>query len=986
VSLRLLVGPARSGKIGVLAERFLASVRDGGEPVLVVPNVPEVDAVERELASRAGALFGGSVATFDTLASRILDRTGGAPRVPAEPLRALLLRRLAGRSGAGSLGRSARFAGFASALGRFADECAAAGVPPERLEQALDEAAAESAELQDVAPLYRAWRETLAGHAVLDRAARLAVAAERAANQLAAWGDQPLLVYGFEDLTRAQLDLVEAIAARAEVVVTLPYEPARAAFDALRLPFERLSARAEAVDELPPGTDHAEGSALRALERGLFSERLQPPSAPDPGVRFLEVAGPDGEAEALAAEVAGFLRAGTAPDDVLVVVPSAEGSRAALDRAFAALEVPASIDARLPLGRLPLGHAILSLCRFAWLGGDRDALFAWLRSPASGLARWRVDSWEGRLRGRGRREGAATYELLQELAGRPVDAVEALRGAEDPRAALRELLERAAPAAFGLDAHIRSEGPAALQVRAWRAALRTLDALASLREPPTPHELVAALETTLVRVGDDRPSGRVRVVSLRRARTHRAEVVLLAGLEEGRLPGRGRPDAFLSDEVRRILAKHRVPLDRRDHAARDRYLFYTAVTRASRRVVLIRQAVAEDGAPREPSPFWDEARRCLGDAAPPVVRRGLAELTYPLDSAPSERERLRALVALAPSEPLLAQRIAAAHGTTWARRLQRARGALARPTRLVDPELVAELQARRKFTATELESFLDCSQKWFVQRVLDPHDIDGQVDAKTRGSVAHAALHRFFTRLPATIGKDTLDAEDLPRVEALLEEVVAESLGAIRLPQDDLAVLELGRALLRDLRAFLRSETELEHRLVPRRLEVTFGGANAQPGLKEGLVLGDYAVSGRIDRIDADPLSARGLIQDYKYSTRADGADSIEKEQRLQLPLYLLALQELLGLEPVGGVYRALRGGGVARGILREADREDAAAGFNPKDYLSEAGFQEAIAHAVDRSGEVVRRIRRGDVRHDPRQGSCPAWCDVHPICRVRRA
>src|SRR5262249_28279050 len=156
----------------------------------------------------------------------------------------------------------------------------------------------------------------------------------------------------------------------------------------------------------------------------LFSERLQPPTVPDDGVRFLEVAGAAGEAEAIAAEVATLLRAGTPADDVLVVVPSAEGARAAYERAFGALDGPASIDARGPLGRLPLGHAILSLCRFAWLGGDRDALFAWLRSPASGLQRWRVDSWEGRIRGRGRREGDATYELLGELAGKPVDAVE----------------------------------------------------------------------------------------------------------------------------------------------------------------------------------------------------------------------------------------------------------------------------------------------------------------------------------------------------------------------------------------------------------------------------------------------------------------------------------------------------------------------------------------------------------------------------------
>ena len=216
---------------------------------------------------------------------------------------------------------------------------------------------------------------------------------------------------------------------------------------------------------------------------------------------------------------------------------------------------------------------------------------------------------------------------------------------------------------------------------------------------------------------------------------------------------------------------------------------------------------------------------------------------------------------------------------------------------------------------------------------------------------------------------------------------MAESLAAIRLPQDDLAVLELGRALLRDLRAFLRSETELEHRLVPRRLEVAFGGERSQPGLKEGLVLGDYAVSGRIDRIDADPLSARGLIQDYKYSTRADGADSIDKEQRLQLPLYLLALQELLGARArrrgLPGAARRRRGPrDPARGRPRGRRR-----GLQPARLpRARTTSRPRSRRAVERSGEAVRRIRRGDVRHDPRQGSCPAWCDVHPICRVRRA
>ena len=620
------------------------------------------------------------------------------------------------------------------------------------------------------------------------------------------------------------------------------------------------------------------------------------------------------------------------------MVPSAEALRGPLERAFAALGVPVAVDARMPLGRTAVrpraARAVpLRLARRRPRRAVRVAPLAGL-GPRP-LAGRRLGGADPRPRPpRRARRVRAPGGALRADHRRRRDAARRRRAA---RGAAR-LLERAAPAAFGLDARVRGEGAGALQVRAWRAADRALASLASLSEPPSPAELVRALEGVSVRVGDDRRSGRVRVVGLRRARTHRADAVIVVGLEEGRLPGRGRPEAFLSDDVRRALTARGLRLERRDAAARDRYLFATAVTRARRQLVLVRRATGDDGTPREPSPFWDEARRALGDGAPPPLRRGLAELTHPLDTAPSERERLRALAALASDDSLLAARLATANGEAWARKIDRARKALVRRTRLADRALIDELAARVRFPVSELESFVDCSQKWFVMRVLDPRDIDGVVDAKTRGKVAHSALQRFFNRLPATIGKDVLEADDLARAEPLLRDVIAESLSRERLPQDSLEMLELGRALERDLTMFLRSELALEHRLVPRRLEVSFGTGGAPPSLG-GLVLGDFSVSGRIDRIDVDPHSARGLVQDYKYSARADGATDIGRERRLQLPLYILALRELLGLEPVGGVYRALGAGGLARGLLRAEARDDGAEGFRKNDYLEEDAF-----------------------------------------------
>jgi hypothetical protein len=67
--------------------------------------------------------------------------------------------------------------------------------------------------------------------------------------------------------------------------------------------------------------------------------------------------------------------------------------------------------------------------------------------------------------------------------------------------------------------------------------------------------------------------------------------------------------------------------------------------RASQRLVLVREAAGDEGVPREPSPFWEDVRdlfdlagRC---SARPVDGRCRSHVA--LESAPSERERLRAL-------------------------------------------------------------------------------------------------------------------------------------------------------------------------------------------------------------------------------------------------------------------------------------------------------------------------------------------------------
>jgi ATP-dependent helicase/DNAse subunit B len=973
IALTLVTGPANAGKVALLLERYLDAL--GSEPVLIVPNRSDVDAVERELLRRRPAVLGGTRGTFDDLFERIAAATAPGP-VATEAQQALLLRRSIGRTRLNGLSPAARSAGFADALREAIRELQSGLVGPERVPG-------------DLGALFRAYREELGALGLCDRELLRALAVERLERDLEAWQGQPVLAYGFEDLTEAEWRLLEALAARTDVTVSLPYEPGRPAFALLRRTAEDLARLAEGrIEELPPRYGEVAQPAIAHVERALFGDA---PGAPPPlegAVRFFEGAGTRGALELVAEEVLELVRGGTPPERIGIVCPSVERWRAPLATAFGTLGVPHAVEGTRRLPQTPFGQALLALLRFAWLGGDRRALFAYLRSPYSGLARSSVDFVEGRLRGRAILAGERVEEEAQAIRGASLPALDALRADPDPVSGVRALAASMLRAAHGLESPPVGEASRE-DLRAHDAVLRLLDELegwAALAEPPAAEDLVAALERATVRGGAPAEPGRVAVLDLMRARTRRFDVVFVLGLEEGGLPRRERASPFLDEEARGSLGGR---LDRADPVVRDRYLFYTACTRPTRRLYLVREAAGDEGSPREPSPFWEEVAGLFppDDVARWTRRRALSALTWPLEEAPSERERVRALAELASAEERLPEARALARANGWERRLQRALAAFERPTRLRHQAVLAQLGARTQFNVTELERYADCSSAWFLDRLLDPRTIDAQVDAKLRGSVAHTALNRFFSGLPRELGIERLDAAHVEAAVRFMRRCLEAAVEGQRIEMTPMERRELVEGLARDLEQLVRDEAASETPLVARRFEVSFGSERSAPELQRGLELGEGIVlSGKIDRIDVDPMSARAIVQDYKAGRSAHSAQQIEKELRLQIPLYMLVLRDLVGLEPLGGVYRPLAGERKARGLLRANARDDGVPGFVKSDYLDEEAFWAQVEGARETALGLAQRIRRGDVRHDPKGGECPSWCDLWPMCRVRRA
>ncbi len=555
----------------------------------------------------------------------------------------------------------------------------------------------------------------------------------------------------------------------------------------------------------------------------------------------------------------------------------------------------------------------------------------------------------------------------------------------EPVGAVRALAEAMLGAAFGTEAPPVGEGSRG-DLRAFeavRSLLDELDAWAGLAGGISREDVVAALERATVRGASAGEPGRVAVTDLSRVRTRRLDAVYVLGLEEGSLPRRRDGSPFLDDDARRALGGR---LLRADQASRDRYLFYTACTRPSRRLTLVREAATDEGSPREPSPFWEEVTALFPaeDVARWTRRRALSALTWPLEAAPSDRERLRALALLAaePANGDEARSLARANG--WERRLDRALRAFDRRTRLRHPLVLRQFADRATFNVTELERFADCSSAWLFDRVVDPRDIDGEVDAKLRGSVAHTTLHRFFAGLPKEVGSDRVVPERLDDALAFLRRCLEQAIEGQRIEMTPMERRELTEGLWRDLEASIRDEAASDSPLVPRRFEVSFGSDRSPQELQRGLELGDGLVlSGKIDRIDVDPFSARGIVQDYKAGKGAHSAQQIEQEQRLQIPLYMLVLRDLVGIEPIGGVYRPLAGDRKPRGLLRAGE---APSGYARNDYVDEDEFWAQVERSRATALELAQRIRGGDVRHDPKGEGCPAWCDLWTMCRVRRA
>ena len=903
------------------------------------------------------------------------------------------------------------FPGFVSALARLFDEFKMASVTPDELETAVEALTDEVERNADrdaaITGLFRAYQERLMEYSLMDVGGMYCLAVDTLAQ-----AEQPLpfdqiFMAEFSVLSPLRLQLIERLKRRVSMEIGICFEKNRpGVFRSVEPVYQALVGMGFTPEF------HSETAkispALSQLRRNLFCERVEPMERAD-GIQLQLCPNRSKELSVTADGVKKLLvQEQYSPREIALVLQD-PGDYSQLRALFDERGIPVDTPERLPLLERALPRLLFDWIRLLQERGSRSAAFAVMKSPyVRDKLEWDCDEMEKCLLEEVLKDWEDWPAAMQRRA--PAENV-----SESWRQGWQELRQRGqewagdstwanwaerlqdflswidAPAAIcrrRIDGVLSlEEARAEMQcLQALQEAVTELEQVAEkLRQPEEKagagkfaemiRRFLADATVTLV----DRQATGVQVVTPETASGANFRAVFVLGLAEGKFPAPPRESWLYSDRERRTLGEAGVllPTSEERTAAAD-FAFALAAGMATEKVTF--SAITDSET--LPSRFLTEVERLF-------VSKVIARTTFgphqvvaeTADEVCSPQELLRAT--------LHHRWRQADHAAGW-EDLYAAMGALLpdgleRRAKIelerqgayagqIDPGLISGL----RFSPSALEQYAACPFAYFVTEVMKLEEGEAAeegFDALSSGSVWHEVLAAFLARHRGQ-KLDSASVEVYAReLIQLLEVAVTRREGAGQVRQDVWWQYEKPR-WEKALHDWLMGELARQNgtAAVPCFFEWAFGATvrrGSDPASTElplrietGGENEPAEIQGKVDRIDFD--GKRYRIIDYKTG-KAPSRKQVEQGLRLQVPLYMLAVEALLcaGEEtvdegmylPVGTTAAEMKipGGKMSREELLNAARQFA--------------------------GQYVSGIRSGQFPAHP-AGACSSWCAARTFCR----
>ena len=476
----------------------------------------------------------------------------------------------------------------------------------------------------------------------------------------------------------------------------------------------------------------------------------------------------------------------------------------------------------------------------------------------------------------------------------------------------------------------------------------------------------------------------VRFGRLDEGRARIVDYLFVLGLSEGEFPTPPPADPLYAPIERE---SHPLPL-MRFSPADDASLWWQVIGNVRKRLVILRPYIDNNGAPWQPSPYWDAVQACVKDLNPEQIP--IAE--HPkLKNSASAGELLSALAqggAQEIPETFIIEWDYALHAEGIIRQRQSYQppglyeGVLESP--LLRDELAERYGDDYVWSASRLNRYSNCPFAFFAENLLKlnaRHDPEEGLDAMQRGSLLHAILEKLYKRLADDGTAPTPSNQEM--ILRYLDESCAKIFPSAppRYGFRPGALWEYEKEELHRLICGLVSweceQNEPAARYFPCLQEAGFGiGCGDRSPLD---VLGDHAqfrLRGVIDRLDRDSGGNLRVI-DYKSGSTPNTKSDLQQGLALQTALYALAAEHFWLQDQ----------GRVAESHYWHIPSRKPSGSL----YFQETVREEMVAETtIQRAAQSVERIRVGifpSAPAKPGQGSrsCRSRCDFGSVCRVSR-
>ena len=681
-------------------------------------------------------------------------------------------------------------------------------------------------------------------------------------------------------------------------------------------------------------------------------------------------------------------------------------------------------------------------CRAAGITDGREAWGSKLRERVSSLRRdlERIES--GSSRPEEVPDQAAEAERLSRTITETETLTEAVLGAlsglsalegEHPLAEFKELLieligrfgiERNIPKVDWRHVPLVEIEKNVRALTAFRGILDEIELAAGMRVQSAAHEKNAPRLTlsqfhTLLRAAvmgapfpvSSHDDAGVQVMGIGETRGLRFDTVFVAGLVSGEFPRPIPENVFFSGDAARKVGL----TDPERRVREQRCAMLRLLGTAERRLVLSRPLLNDKGDPAVRSPFLEELLDLIGD--PVRIERGEGLFSRAgvsrwlgerLSQSAVEESGLVAGLLQAdealrhvPGQVLHSVRVEARRALRIFGEAEPDAGAWSGILKQAETgrEIQRAFGPSHRFSVSQIEEYAQCPFAFFARYVLGLEELivpEEEITPVTRGNVIHEALRAFYTERREH-GKAAIRPEEAEEARRALAAAVQEAFAG--LPFDDLFWRKALEAIVKPdglAQAFIEAELEQCGRCEPRYFEFAFGrkakmGTVDPSSVDEPLHLAeDVALAGKIDRVDLSP-DGKAVVADYKVGSRYANQGAILAGLSFQLPLYLIAVRALLGVEPAAGQYfQVLRPSQCGR-RTPIGDRESGKAGYfvsTGRDNLPSKAYDGTIEDLLDEVREnvlshvaAIRAMRFPVTSFGPSEAGC-ANCAFHKICR----